>query len=494
MEITLRHIDKRFGKVHANADINITFGEGKIYGVLGENGAGKSTLMKILAGFQPADQGEIVVDGKPRDARVNFGPTESIRSGIGMLQQDPLDIASFTVIEDFVYGGGAGLTMGVREARKALKAQCERFGFDLDQEMPVAHLTIGQRQQLEIVRLLALGVRVLILDEPTTGISAEQKETLFSTLGTLAHNEGMTILLVSHKLEDVVALCDRVVVLRAGQVVGEREMPATTSDLVKMMFADELPAQTRPAVALGKQRVALEGVALRGRRVSLEGLNLSLSAGEVVGLAGLDGSGQELVLRAVAGVTRTVRGRVLVDGRDMAGKSYQQFRQAGVAFAAAGRLEEGLIAGLTLTEHVALGMPGALVKWRAAEADTGERLQRFNVRGRPESQIQQLSGGNQQRFLMALMPSKLALLAVEQPTRGLDVDSARWVWTQILARREEGTAVLFSSPDLDEIIQYSDRILVFFAGRFVEVSDVGGLSIDDLGHLIGGQFEQVTHA
>lgn len=494
MEITLRHIDKRFGKVHANANINVTFNEGKIYGVLGENGAGKSTLMKILAGFQPADQGEIVVDGKPRDARLHFGPTESIRSGIGMLQQDPLDIASFTVIEDFVYGGGTGLTLGLREARKALKTQCQRFGFDLDQESPVAHLTIGQRQQLEIVRLLALGVRVLILDEPTTGISAEQKETLFSTLGYLAHQEGMTVLLVSHKLEDVVALCDRVVVLRAGEIVGERDMPATTSDLVKMMFADELPSQTRQAVTLGKQRVSLEDVALRGRRVTIEGLNLSLNAGEVVGLAGLDGSGQDLVLRAASGVIRTARGRVAVDGRDMSGKSYRQFRQVGVAFAAAGRLEEGLIAGLTLTEHVALGMPGPLVKWREAEADTHERLQRFNVRGRPESQVQQLSGGNQQRFLMAIMPSNLALLAVEQPTRGLDVDSARWVWTQILARRAEGTAVLFSSPDLDEIIQYSDRVIVFFAGRFIELADPSGVSIDDLGHLIGGQFEQANHA
>lgn len=494
MEITLHHIDKRFGKVHANADINLTFHGGRIYGVLGENGAGKSTLMKILAGFQPADQGEILVDGLARDARQHFGPTESIRSGIGMLQQDPLDIASFTVIEDFVYGSGSGLTMGLREAKKALKTQCQRFGFELDKDTPVAQLTIGQRQQLEIIRLLALGVRTLILDEPTTGISAEQKAILFSTLGTLAHQEGMTILLVSHKLEDVVALCDQVVVLRAGRLVGERDMPATTGELVRMMFADELPPQTRSAVPLGEKRVALEDVSLRGQRVNVDGLHLTLRAGEVVGLAGLDGSGQDLVLRAAAGVMRTVRGRVMVDDRDMTGKSYRQFLRTGVAFAAAGRLEEGLIAGLTLTEHVALGTPGTLVKWKAAETDTEQRLRRFNVRGRPDSQVQQLSGGNQQRFLMAVMPSKLALLAVEQPTRGLDVDSARWVWTQILARREEGTAVLFSSPDLDEIIQYSDRVLVFFAGRFIELTDVSGVTIDGLGHLIGGQFEQANHA
>ncbi len=490
MEIELKHIDKHFGKVHANADICVTFSGGRIYGVLGENGAGKSTLMKILAGFQRADHGTIVVDGRARDADQQFGPTEAIAAGIGMLQQDPLDVAAFTVIEDFVYGGGSGLRTGIGPARRVLKAQCARFGFDLDPDMPVSQLTIGQRQQLEIVRLLALGVRTLILDEPTTGISAEQKDILFSTLSQLAHDEGLTILLVSHKLEDVVALCDRVVVLRAGRLVGERQMPATTSDLVRMMFVDELAPQTRPMVPLGEKRVVLDNLTLHGRRVSVEGFTLALHAGEVVGLAGLDGSGQELVLRAAAGVLRAARGRVMVDGRDQTGKAYRQFLNCGVAFGAAGRLEEGLVAGLTLTEHVALTDTEPLIDWRATETDTQQRLTRFNVRGRPETQVQQLSGGNQQRFLMALMPPDLALLALEQPTRGLDVDSARWVWTQILSRRATGTAVLFSSPDLDELMEYSDRIIVFFAGRFWELPDLKGVTIDELGHLIGGQFER----
>jgi simple sugar transport system ATP-binding protein len=494
MEIQLKGIDKRFGKVHANNAISLTFSGGRIYGVLGENGAGKSTLMKILAGFQPADAGEIRVDGVGRDAGGQYGPTEAIRGGIGMLQQDPLDIAAFTVIEDFVYGSGSGLRLNLREARKTLAQHSKRFGFDLDPEMPVSQLTIGQRQQLEIVRLLALGVRALILDEPTTGISAEQKETLFSTLAQLAHDEGMTVLLVSHKLEDVIALCDQVVVLRAGKLVGERTMPATTHELVKMMFGEELPPQARMPVKLGKPRVLLENITVHGRRLSVADFTLSIRASEVVGLAGLDGSGQEMILRAAAGVVKTARGRVTVDGRDMTGRVYRQFLHCGVAFGAAGRLEEGLIAGLTLTEHVALNEPGAWVDWRGAESNTQERLTRFNVRGRPDSQVQQLSGGNQQRFLMAMMPPKPALLALEQPTRGLDVDSARWVWKQLLGRREEGTAVLFASPDLDELMQYSDRIIVFFAGRFHELSDIGQVTIDALGHLIGGQFEREAHA
>lgn len=494
MEIRVKGIDKRFGKVHANNAINLTFTGGQIYGVLGENGAGKSTLMKILAGFQPADAGEIIVDGVSRDARQHYGPIEAIRGGIGMLQQDPLDIAAFTVIEDFVYGSGSGLRLGLRQARLALAEQTKRFGFDLDPETPVSQLTIGQRQQLEIVRLLALGVRTLILDEPTTGISAEQKATLFSTLAQLAHDEGMTILLVSHKLEDVIALCDHVVVLRAGQLIGERTMPATTHDLVKMMFGEELPPLPRMPAPLGEPRVLLEGITVHGRRLSVTDFHLSIRASEVVGLAGLDGSGQEMILRAAAGITKTVRGRVTVAGRDMTGRAYRQFLQCGVAFGAAGRLEEGLIAGLTLTEHVALNEPGIKVDWRGAEANTQERLTRFNVRGRPDSQVQQLSGGNQQRFLMAMMPPRPVLLALEQPTRGLDVDSARWVWKQILHRREEGTAVLFASPDLDELMQYSDRIIVFFAGRFHELTDIDQVTVDILGHLIGGEFERETHA
>jgi ABC-type uncharacterized transport system ATPase subunit len=303
----------------------------------------------------------------------------------------------------------------------------------------------------------------------------------------------MTVLLVSHKLEDVIALCDQVVVLRAGKLVGERVMPATTVDLVRMMFAEELAPQPRVTVPLGDSRVVLETITVHGRRLSVESFALSIRASEVVGLAGLDGSGQELVLRAAAGVLKTARGRVTVDGRDMTGKPYRQFLHKGVAFGAAGRLEEGLIAGLTLTEHVALNEPGAMVDWRGAETNTQERLTRFNVRGRPDSQVQQLSGGNQQRFLMAMMPPNPVLLALEQPTRGLDVDSASWVWKQILDKRREGTAVLFASPDLDELMQYSDRIIVFFAGRFFELPDIGGVTIDDLGHLIGGQFER-AHA
>ncbi|MFQ3646247.1 MAG: ATP-binding cassette domain-containing protein, partial [Anaerolinea sp.] len=264
MTIELQHIDKRFGSVHANRDISVTFMPGRIYGILGENGAGKSTLMKILAGYQPPDSGQIMLDGSP----IPPDPQAALARGIGMLQQDPLDVGAFTVLENFVYGMQSGLLYQrrtLKDARKSLSALATRFEFDLDPDTPVERLSIPQRQQLEIVRLLALGVRVLILDEPTTGIAADQKETLFNALRELARDDRMTILLVSHKLEDVIALCDEVIVLRSGQLVGQRVMPATTQELVAMMFGGALPEQERPHVPLGNPILKIDRLTTAGR-------------------------------------------------------------------------------------------------------------------------------------------------------------------------------------------------------------------------------------
>ena len=488
MDIELKHVHKRFGQVRANDDISVTFQGGRIVGVLGENGAGKSTLMKILSGFQSMDSGEIFINGIRADYS---GPQAALASGIGMLQQDPLDVPAFTVIENFLYGQRGGFLMGRRGARKQLAGLCTRFDFELDPDTPITQLSIGQRQQLEIVRLLALGVKTLILDEPTTGISAEQKSILFNTLRELARQDGMSVLLVSHKLEDVIALCDEVVVLRAGKLVGDLQMPATTRQLVTLMFGQELGAQTRQPAALGDNKVRLDRVTLRDKRVHTEDFSLNVHSGEVIGLAGLEGSGQELVIRCCAGLVKPSRGHVFIDQQEMTGKPYRHYLHCGVAFGAAGRLEEGLVAGLTLTEHVALtDQNGQMLNWGRARQRTESQLKHYNVHGRPESRVEELSGGNQQRLLMALLPQQPVLLALEQPTRGLDVDSARWIWQQLLARRAMGTAILFTSPDLDELVAYSDRIFVFYAGRAFEIPDASRTTIDELGRLIGGHFEE----
>ena len=508
MDIELRHIHKRFGPVHANNDINVTFKGGRIIGILGENGAGKSTLMKILSGFQPADEGEIWIDGKPIEMT---GPQAAIANGVGMLQQDPLDVPAFTVLENFMYGqpgrsknkadtGGNSMWKWLdrvgdlvpqrRQSAQQLTKISNRFGFELDPEIPIEQLSIAERQQLEVVRLLALGVQVLILDEPTTGISAEQKETLFGALKRLAHDEGMTVLLVSHKLEDVVVLCDEVIVLRSGAVVDDKVNPTTTQELVQMMFGQDLASSESQAIAFGEPVLEVRGLHLRRKRLDMSGISLTIRAGEVIGLAGLDGSGQGLLMRACAGLHKATAGEILLNGVNMVGRPYRQFMASGVVFGAAGRIEEGLIAGLTLTEHMALvSDQSRLIDWTQARERTESQIERYRVRGKPDDTIEQLSGGNQQRVLMALLPEAPLVLILEQPTRGLDVDSASWIWRQLAARRRSGTSIIFSSAELEELVAYSDRILVFSAGQIFEVPDVSQTSIDELGHLIGGWHE-----
>jgi simple sugar transport system ATP-binding protein len=496
MKIELRHIHKRFGPVHANNDINMTFDEGRIVGILGENGAGKSTLMKILSGFQPADEGDILIN----DEIVDYtGPTAAIANGIGMLQQDPLDIGAFTVLENFIYGSTSGLELPRRTAQQTLDDMTRRFGFELDPHQPIDNLLIAQRQQLEIIRLLALGVQTLILDEPTTGISAEQKVVLFDALRKLARDEGMIVLLVSHKLEDVIELCDEVVVLRGGELVGDMPMPKTTltseiiaetkKQLVTLMFGEELGTQDRDPVALGDPILTIDELIVNDLRLDMQAISMTVRAGEVIGLAGLDGSGQELFMRACARLQKIDSGSMNLMGDTINTLSYRELFHRGLVFGAAGRIEEGLIAGLTLTEHTALvADDGLRVDWKAVQERTLNQIERYRVKGRASDQIEQLSGGNQQRVLIGLLPDNPHLLILEQPTRGLDVDSARWIWKQLLERRKDGTAIIFNSAELDELVAYSDRIFVFYSGRIHEVPDVSQTSIEELGHLIGGEF------
>jgi ABC-type uncharacterized transport system ATPase subunit len=482
MQIELHQLTKRFGSLYANHDINLTFPSGRIIGILGENGAGKSTLMKILAGYQQPTSGTIQLDGRQVRYR---SVREALVQGIGMLQQDPLDVAAFTALENFIYGGKP---MSRRTARQLFLCYTKRFGFEIDPGS--RDLSIAQRQQLEIIRLLALGVRCLILDEPTTGISTEQKQTLFDALRRLAHDEGMTILLVSHKLEDVTALCDSAAVLRGGQLVGTRDMPATADDLVRMMFERYTPPQ-RPAPTMIKSAdpvLSLRGATLANERITIEALDFDLRPGEIVGLAGLEGSGQELLLRAAAGLVHLKQGEVRLNGKPITHRPYRDYLRGGVGFAPAGRLEEGLVAGLTLTEHRALTLTNGLrLHWQKARRQTEQGIEQYQVRGKPESRVETLSGGNQQRLLLSLLPAKARVLILEQPTRGLDVDSARWIWQQLLARREQGAAILFSSAELEEILMYSDRVLTFFSGQVREFRDVEGLSSDALGYAIGGR-------
>ncbi len=488
MKVELRDIHKTFGPVYANKALNMTFLSGKIQGILGENGAGKSTLMKILSGFLQADRGEIYLDDKPV---VINSPADAIQHGIGMLHQDPLDFPPMQVVDNFLIGKQGGLFLNQAKAVKEFHQLARQFDFDLDPESYIDTLTVGERQQIEILRLLSLGVHVLILDEPTTGISAPQKKKLFATLQTLAA-EGMTIIFVSHKLEDVGELCNSVAVLRAGELVGTMGKPFDNEELVRMMFGKIVAIERHEKMDNGECVLDMRDVEIEDYRTRIHSLNLKVCGGEVIGLAGMEGSGQSLILRACAGLLRPVGGSIWIHNVNMTGKPYRSFLNEKVAYLPASRLEEGLIPGLTLSEHFSLmdDEHGFFIDEKRATRMSNVRIADFNIRGRATSKVESLSGGNQQRALLALLKYPLSLILLEHPTRGLDIESTIYIWRKLKARCREGTSIVFVSSDLEEILTYSDRILVCFAGQVSDSIDATQTTVEELGELIGGQGTQ----
>jgi ABC-type uncharacterized transport system ATPase subunit len=484
MDVELRGIYKTFGAVRANVDINLKVPAGTIQGILGENGAGKSTLMKALSGFIRADQGEILLDGQPV---IIHSPADAIRHGVGMLHQDPLDFPPLRLIDNFIVSREGSLFPDKAATARDFKQLAEQFGFSLNPEAYVDTLTVGERQQLEILRLLWLGARALIFDEPTTGISAVQKAKLFAALRLLAE-QGKTVLFVSHKLEDVEGLCHRVVVLRQGHLVGETQPPYQTAQLVEMMFGKAISVGGRNPCKPGETVLSLQNISSEDHRIKVRNVNLEVQAGEVIGLAGMEGSGQSLFLRSVTGLVRTVGGHIILNDTDMTGRSFHEFKHHGAAFLPAARLEEGLAAGMNLTEHFVLAeeASGFFINWEKSKQFAQKRITEFNVRGTPASPVESLSGGNQQRALLALMRDPLALLLLEHPTRGLDIESTIYIWSKLKERCSQGTCIIFISSDLEEILQYSDRVLVFFSGKVTPPLEATSLTTEKLGELIGG--------
>ncbi len=484
MNVELQGIHKYYGQVHANENITLKIPSGTILGILGENGAGKSTLMKVLSGFIQADSGNILLDGEVVQIQ---SPADAIQHGIGMLHQDPLDFPPLKIVDNFIMGSSGNLFPNRKKVVKELIDLQKQFNFSLDPNTYLDTLTVGERQQLEILRLLWLGAKVLILDEPTTGINALQKVKLFETLRVLA-KQGKTVIFVSHKLEDVETLCNSVVVLREGKLVGKAEPPYSLEDLITMMFGKLVALGGHIPGKPGEPLIELDKLCIDDYRLKIKDASIAVHSGEVIGLAGMEGSGQLLFMRACAGFIRTTGGTLLLKGKDYTGKKFHAFMNQGVAYIPASRMEEGLIPGLSLTEHFILTEEDHqfFINWEKAQEITRERISEFNIRGTPDSLVESLSGGNQQRALLALMKTPLSLILMEHPTRGLDVESAIWIWKMLKERCRQGTSIIFISADLDEILQYSDRILVFFAGRVSKPLDATKTTIEQLGELIGG--------
>ncbi len=511
MHIEVRHLTKTFGPLRANDQISLSFAAGQVHGVLGENGAGKSTLMKLLSGFLHRDAGEILLNGH---AVTIAGPADALQAGVGMVHQDPLDVPAFTALENFFCAGSRTKLPSLKDARAILTRLSRRLGFTVPPDQQVGKLTVGQRQQLEIMRLLACGAGVFILDEPTTGITAAQARALFAALKQLA-SEGKTILFVSHKLNEVTELCDTVSVLRSGQVVGpQMAMPVSKDRMLELMFGvtnlplphpsptggeEHIESFTEPSPlarsgsgAAGQREASrsvwsLDQITMRDGTIELRDLNLAFQPGIVTGLAGLDGSGQQQLLRMLSGRLRPSSGRIVVDERDLTGGSSALFLRAGVHYLPADRLTDGVIGALSLTDHFVLqNGQGVLVDIAAARSEARQAIERYAIKATPNSPIVSLSGGNQQRAMLALLPDQCVGVLIEQPTRGLDVASARSIWERLLARCAAGTALIFASADLDELLAYSDQVLVFFGGRVSRPIPRSELSEARLAELIGG--------
>lgn len=485
MVIEFQDIHKHYGASVANRGISFRVEPGRIHGILGENGAGKSTLMKILSGYTVKTSGRILFDGRP----VEYGtPAAALDLGIGMLYQEPLDFLPLTVLENFMLGQASGFLQSRAYYERKLEEWCRQLGFQLNPGLPVGKLTLGERQQLELLRFLTLGVDVLILDEPTTGISPVQKEVLFEALKRLA-SQGKTLLIVSHKLEDVEALCDRVTVLCDGAVAGNLDAPFDTEQVLGMMFGTPPAPPPRCTASLGSTVLSFEEVSATGGRAGLTRGSASFRRGEVVGLAGLEGSGQGPFLRLAAGLEQPLGGLIRLGERVMNGLDPLEFRRSGVTFLPTARLEEGLVPGLTLSEHFALAFHDRtfVIPWNEVTSWTEKRIDRFRIRGRADSPVESLSGGNQQRILLSLVPEAPIVLLLEQPTRGLDLESARWFWQQLQGLCANGTTILFSSAELDEILRVSHRVLVFYNGSIVLNVKTDETDFNQLGRAIAGK-------
>lgn len=483
--IELINIHKTFGKVHALTGVNLRAEAATIHGIVGENGAGKSTLMQIVTGFIAKSDGEILFKGQ----KVCPGnPGDALRLGIGMLYQEPLDFPQLSVLDNFMAGRA---TYRPTEAGNELARLAASFGFSLKPGSLVEDLSLGERQQLQLLRLIGDGAKVLILDEPTTGISRRQQELLFAALQKLKA-EGATIFLVSHKLAEIDMLCDTVTVLRHGRVAATQQRPFNRDTLLTAMF-DELTAHQPPPEEKsgGLPVLTFDKVVGNGDRNGLQGVSLTIHAGEVVGLAGIDGSGQSAFLKTACGLLPVTSGRVLRFGAVL--QNHGAAIDNSTVFLPADRLAEGLFPGMTIREHHLLTAPGSVfITPTTGRSETSRAIAMHNIKGQPDTLVEDLSGGNQQRLLLSLIPSEVRLILMENPTRGLDVQSTAWTWHHLHGRLKADGAIVFASPDLEEIMDQASRIVVFYNGKVVLDTPARATDYQTLSRTITGQVETAS--
>ncbi|HVN13268.1 MAG TPA: ABC transporter ATP-binding protein [Kineosporiaceae bacterium] len=493
----LRGITKRFPGVVANRDIDITVTRGSVHAIVGENGAGKSTLMKILYGMLRPDEGVIEVDGRP----VTFAnPSDAIARGIGMVHQHFMLADNFTVLENVVLGAEprTGVRLDVATARRRIRELGEQYGLDVDPDVLVEDLGVGERQRVEILKVLYRGARILILDEPTAVLVPQEVEDLFRALRELKA-EGLSIIFISHKLDEVLAVADVITVIRRGTTVGTVAPEGTTArQLAELMVGSELPSPaTTESTVTAVPQLTVEHLRLTapGGRAVLDDIGFTIHRGEVLGIAGVEGNGQAELVETLLGTRAATGGRVLLGDQDITGWSTRRRREAGIGYIPEDRSRYGLLLEAPLWENRMLGHQtqtpnarGPLIDRRGAREDTERIVREYDVRT-PSVDVlaSALSGGNQQKLIVGReMSNEPAVLLAAHPTRGVDVGAQAAIWDQLRAARALGLAVLLISADLDELIGLSDSLRVILRGRLVAAFDPKHVTPEQLGSAMTG--------
>jgi ABC-type uncharacterized transport system ATPase subunit len=496
--VSLEGIGKSFPGVVANDDVSMTVRPGTVHAIVGENGAGKSTLMKILYGVQKPDEGTISVGGET----VSFSsPADAIRLGIGMVFQHFQLADNLTVVENIVLGAEGRHGIG-DEAKREISQICEAYGFDLDPDELVETLGVGERQRVEILKVLYRGATTIILDEPTAVLVPQEVEALFANLRELKR-EGHSLLFISHKLDEVLAIADEITVLRRGTTVATvRPGDVTAHDLAELMVGAELPSPSTEESTV-TDRAVLRVDSLRvedaaGRAV-LTDLDFTIHAGEVLGIAGVEGNGQTELVEAIVGIRRAAAGRIEIAGSDVTSRDARGRRSAGVGYVPEDRQRHGLLLESPLWENRILGHqtrpPSASGPWidrGGARKDAARIIERYDVRTPGvETTAGALSGGNQQKFIIGReMSGDPVLLVAAHPTRGVDVGAQAAIWDDIREARRRGLAVLLVSADLDELIGLSDTVRVILRGRLVAEFDPQQVTPQQLGASMTGAGEE----
>lgn len=495
--IEMKHIVKDFNGFKANNDINLKLHKGEILALLGENGAGKSTLMSILSGLLEPTSGEIFVNGEKTNIA---SPTAAKKLGIGMVHQHFMLANSFTVLENIILGHETtkGPVLDIKKAKEKVLALSERYHLAIDSDKKVADITVAQQQRVEILKILYRGANILIFDEPTAVLTPQEIKEFMNILKGLAH-EGKSIILITHKLEEIKAVADEVTIIRTGQDVGTYQVKDISNKrMAELMVGHAVEMKlTKRAENFGQNILEVKDLQVKENRgnLAIKGLSLSLRAGEILGIAGIDGNGQDELVEAITSLRHVDQGSVIINGQDMTNKPTRKITEQGVASIPADRQKYGLILQMSVADNLILQSyyqqpfsHHGIINFDAIKKHAKAAVKKFDIRtASSDLPTGELSGGNQQKVIIARELERGSdLIIAFQPTRGLDVGAIEYIHKQLLKERDRGKAILLVSYELNEIMQLSDRILVLHDGQKSGVVKPDQTNETELGLLMTG--------